>query len=343
MRGETGFLPNFCGARAVFLLMLAAELLALALALARGEYGDFWIDLALISLFVQWTALMIAAVLCLLRRILARLAAPQAAALSFVLALAVTLTVSLAVMALGESTGWSLVSKGRAHSFLLRNNAIAAIVALIALRYFYVQHQWRLNVAAEARAREQALTARIRPHFLFNSLNTIASLAHDRPQDAEAAVLDLADLFRAALHGRERIPLSEEIDLARGYLRIEGLRLGPRLSVDWRITEDVPMDAPVPALIIQPLVENAVRHGIEPRTDGGTVGVSISRNDDWLSIAVSNPLPPAGAAVAEGNRMAQDNIRQRLMLAGGGSDCFEAGPEGGLYRVRARLRLGALA
>ena len=110
------------------------------------------------------------------------------------------------------------------------------VVTALALRYFYVTHEWRHNVELQAKARVHALQARIRPHFLFNSMNTIAALTRSNPARAEEAVQDLADLFRANLNEkRNQIPLAEEIDVARTYQRMEQLRLGDRLRVDWKI------------------------------------------------------------------------------------------------------------
>ena len=151
----------------------------------------------------------------------------------------------------------------------LQNLAVCAIATGLALRYFYVTHQWQANVEAEAQSRVRALQARIRPHFLFNSMNTIASLTRSNPKVAEQAIADLSDLFRASLREhRERIPLAHEIEIARAYERVERLRLGERLQVDWQV-DGLPMDAKVPALILQPLLENAVYHGIEPLDQGG--------------------------------------------------------------------------
>jgi len=141
--------------------------------------------------------------------------------------------------------------------FVLRNVAIGLIVTGLALRYFYVAHEWRRSVELRAAARVLALQARIRPHFLFNSMNTIAALTRSNPPRAEEAVQDLADLFRATLADKGTITLAEELEVARTYQRMEQLRLGARLQVEWR-TDALPADALVPGLVIQPLLENAI-------------------------------------------------------------------------------------
>lgn len=170
---------------------------------------------------------------------------------------------------------------------------------------------------ALAEARLQALTSRIRPHFLFNALNSVLSLIRSDPVKAERALENLAELQRALLsENRELSTLRREMELAQAYLELESLRLGERLQVDWR-TANAPPDAVIPALILQPLLENAVCHGIEPLPEGGRIGVDIFTRQGELNLVVKNPCPPTPPAVATGrtgNRMALSNIRERLAL-----------------------------
>jgi two-component system sensor histidine kinase AlgZ len=218
---------------------------------------------------------------------------------------------SLVAFTTMELTGFPNVIENRTE-FLLRNLGIGAIICALTLRYFYISYQWRQRIRAEAQAKLEALQARIRPHFLFNSINTVTSLIHNKPDEAEEALLDLADLFRASLREEQQfIPLADELTLTRRYLNMEALRLGERLQLDWKLEEGIDALC-LPPLILQPLVENAVYHGIEPRPEGGTVTVSIRRQADQLSLAVSNPLPEAGGERSNGNRIALENIRARL-------------------------------
>jgi two-component system sensor histidine kinase AlgZ len=218
--------------------------------------------------------------------------------------------------------------------FLLRTFAIGFIVSALALRYFYVSAEWKRSIELEARARIHALQARIRPHFLFNSMNTIASLTRSDPRRAEEAVEDLADLFRANLSdARARIPLKEELEVARIYQRIEQLRLGERLQVRWNVA-DTPMRALVPSLLVQPLLENAIFHGIETLPQGGTVTVTSRFDGAEIELEVRNPLSDGLAPKQRrGHRLALDNIRQRLELAWPGRARVEVSQEGGEYRV----------
>ena len=321
------YLPDLCASRMVLGIVLTAELVALFIAIARfGISGHFWDDLARISFLLLWIALCGAGALCRLRPVLARLGVAWGSALALFVLLLVTGIVSQAAWwaathGLDLRIGQPQRDVGR-DAFLLGNLAIGLIVGGILLRYFYVDDQWRRNVEGEARARIDALQARIRPHFLYNSMNTIASLTRSNPAQAERAVEDLADLFRASLsETRNVVKLSEELDIARTYARIEQLRLGSRLKIDWRL-EELPPDTAVPGMFLQPLLENAIYHGIERLPAGGTVTVVARRDGRHIEIRVENPLPFAITSGSHsGNRIALANLRERLGLlyAGAGS------------------------
>ena len=195
--------------------------------------------------------------------------------------------------------------------FLLRNLFVGAVIAGPILRYFYVQHQWRLQVQAESNARLQALQARIRPHFLFNSMNTIASLTRSRPEQAETAVENLADLFRASMNAQGLHSWQEEMLLCQRYLEIEAMRLGDRLRVDWQV-DDLPADALLPPLLVQPLLENAIYYGIEPLAEGGVIIIRGKKDHNQLQIQVQNPFSSGNNHHHEGNHLALENIRERI-------------------------------
>ena len=314
------YLPDFCRAQSVLAVVLIAELVAILLTLARHDFfpEQFWPDLAQTSMFLLWAALGTAAALCLLRRPLSKLDVAKGSIVALALMLVVTALVTEGSWQFSELMNRRLglpVPTGLERlKELGRNLAVCAIAGGLALRYFYVTHQWRSNVEAEAQARVRALQARIRPHFLFNSMNTIASLTRSNPQAAEQAIADLSDLFRASLREhRERIPLAHEIEIARAYERVERLRLGDRLKVDWQV-DSLPMDAQVPALILQPLLENAVYHGIEPLKPGGTIRVTGRQDGKHAVITIGNPVEPKLVARRPGHRIGLDNVRQRLEL-----------------------------
>jgi two-component system sensor histidine kinase AlgZ len=324
-------------------VVLIVTLTAIVLAVARQNSGlSFWLDLARSSLFMLWAGLGSAAALCLLRVRLSALPLATASALALGSVLAVIALVSLGVLWLGSSAllgprASNLLLPTAPQRFFAANLGIGAIVGALALRYFYVRGEWRRNVELQARARVRALQARIRPHFLFNSMNTIAALTRSDPARAEEAVEDLADLFRANLNEkRSSITLKEELEVARIYQRIEQLRLGERLRVVWDVAE-LPMRALVPGLLMQPLLENAIYHGIEPRPTGGIVTVSGSLDGDIIGLTVRNPLPEAGEAAHAGNRVALENIRERMDLIYPGRSSVEANRIGDEYIVRLRF------
>jgi len=335
------FLPDFCAARAVLAIVLIVEIVAIVFAIARQALlGNFWVDLTVCSLFLLWIGLGCAAALCRARPRLAAMPANRAATIAIFLLVAVVGVVSEFVYQIGRIWSAELADVDSIFptdhaGFLLRNLAVGFIVSALALRYFYVTAEWKRSVEMEALARIRALQARIRPHFLFNSMNTIASLTRSNPARAEQAIEDLADLFRASLSdAHTQISLKDEIEIARTHERIEQLRLGPRLRVEWDI-DALPMRAQVPSLIIQPLLENAVYHGIEMLPAGGTVHIRGGVVQDRIEIEVRNPVvTQQGYGEREGNRMALENIRQRLELAWPGRARIETSNGDGEFRAK---------
>ena len=337
--GDPFYLPNFCASHAAVAIVVIVELTAIVLSIARSDSVDFWSELARSSLFLLWIGLTCAALLCALRPQLARLGVQRGSTAVLVLLTAVVAAISSGAYLLGRS---ALIGAAgglfpqRLGPFVLRNSAIGFVISAVTLRYFYVTHQWRRNIEMRAAARVHALQARIRPHFLFNSMNTIAALTRSAPAQAEQAVQDLADLFRASLGDpNQTITLADELEIAHTYQRIEQLRLGERLKVTWDV-QALPRDARVPGLLLQPLLENAIYHGIEPRAAGGTVHVHGERSGELISVVIRNPVgAPSGAR--EGNRLALENIRERLTLLYGGRALVKAGRFGEEYIVTLRF------
>jgi two-component system sensor histidine kinase AlgZ len=317
-RDEDFFLPDICQAQSILFLVLVTELLVFVLVLANSRLVDFsWAQLGLTSIFVQWIVLVSAALLCNVRPILRRMSIPVATATAYGLILSLTLVFSLmAEWWLGEQEA----SLGRVMGGVGRNLIIAAVMAGIAFRYFYLQHQLRRQEQAELNSRIQALQSRIRPHFLFNSMNIIASLISVDPETAEEVVEDLSVLFRASLNDSsdQPVPLREELSLCEKYVHIESLRLDERLHVEWQIGRDL-VEVRIHLLTLQHLLENAIYHGIQPLPEGGTVLVRILAENDRLVIHISNPLPQNQYSHDQGNRMAIENIRHRLQAVYGDS------------------------
>lgn len=194
---------------------------------------------------------------------------------------------------------------------LARVQLSSAGICGICLYYFQLLRNAHSPAVTEARL--QALQARIRPHFLFNSINAVLSLIRSQPKQAETALEDMADLFRVLMaDNRELVPLAQEIGLSRQYLALEKLRLNERLNVQWQI-ENMPPDAMIPPLILQPLIENAVYHGIEPLAEGGTITIQINTQGNDIHLILRNPCQ-FQIHPFHGNKMALNNIKERLAL-----------------------------
>lgn len=335
------FIPDLCAPRSVFAMVLLVELMVLVYTLSSSSLPDFdWKLLANCSLFGQWVVLLSAALLCALRQPLSQLNLP--------LATVCCLLVVLLVTGLSSIVAWNLLpvffarSGGDGGWWLLRNLLVSTVLAGIILRYFYLQQQLRLQQQLELQARLDALRTRIRPHFLFNTLNSIASLIMSRPEDAERAVEDLAELLRGSLQDNKRATtVADELRVCELYLGIEQLRLGERLRVDWQI-DAMAREQAMPSLILQPLVENAVYHGVAQLAAGGTIRVTVASRAGRIEVAVENPSPEQPAR-SGGHQMALENIGQRLQALYGSEGRLQVERPGGDYRVELSYPTGELA
>lgn len=321
---------------ALIAVVLAGEGLALVLALAPGYGVDRLVYFGLASLLIQWVSLLSLGGLYAARKALAPMPAHRVAWIALGLLLVNTWVVGACAWLLRGA--WPL-AQGGWPVFMLQLTAIALAVGLLGLAAF--QNHWRARrLAVLAKQAElDALQARIRPHFLFNTLNTGAALVHARPEEAERLLLDLADLFRAALSGSREILLADELALARRYLEIEALRFGPRLRLSWDLPPELP-PVLVPTLSIQPLVENAIRHGVEPSADGGAVEISVQVEAGTVRVVVRNDLPRSGAAPVSGHQVGLASTRGRIEALGHGLGRLDAGIENGRYVVTISLPTG---
>lgn len=324
-------MPDFCAVRPVLAVVVSAELLAMVLALATGGgVAQFWAELGVRTLYVQWIALSSAALVCLLRRWLACMSHASAGMVAWLLIMLVALLVV-------EMAVWLLPrDAATAHAdLLLETLGISGIVGALLLRYLYENFRQKQRELAEERARSLALQARIRPHFLFNSINTIITLIPVDSEKAENTLHDLADLFRASLGDESKSStLADELQLLRQYFEIEKQRLGDRLQIQWDLQE-LPDTAPIPALTLQPLAENAVYHGIEPAVSGGEITLHGRFRNGVIALTMTNSLPPDGAvSFRKGNHMAQENVRQRLLASFGDAAGTSTGMVDGKYQIR---------
>jgi two-component system sensor histidine kinase AlgZ len=319
-------LPNFCNLGVMLRSLVLVNALLLAAAVIRAPAVDaIGFEFLLYAAFGEPMLFASLVALCAARRLLH--------ALGYVGALA-----ALAVFELG--VGWLFYAAAGSMLPERRPMAFGQVMFLVffatAVTIAYFDLRARALSPAIAEARIQALQARIRPHFLYNSINAVLSLIRSEPRRAERALEDLADLFRVLMaDNRTLAPIANEVELARQYLALESLRLGERLHITWRI-DTMPPDALAPPLVLQPLVENAVYHGIEPSDAGGEIDIYIGLEARQLVIELKNPFPGGGRHSA-GNRMAIVNIRERLQLHFDAEASMRSEVKDGSYRVTIRI------
>lgn len=313
----SAFLPNFGSASIGFRILIVAQCLAIVLTVARNDSFDqrAWNDLILMTTFAQLVAVSSIVALKLVSRLVQKMGPVAGGIFVFLLLMVVSVLVAEGIIFAMFELNLSSVRWPQWHTTMVtRVLVVAAIIGALALRYAFVYHRAQIKSEIQQQDRLQALQSRIRPHFLFNSMNSVASLIRSDPELAERALQDLADVFRVLLaDARRMVPITAEGELARQYLDIEKLRLGDRLQVKWSAS-NVPRNALIPSLTLQPLIENAVYHGVEPSFAGGIVDIRMWSEEDKLSILITNPIPEITnqAQHRKGNRIAMNNVRERL-------------------------------
>lgn len=321
-------IPNFKNLGVIFraLLLVNASLLVFAFAHGRN-FSEF------LSLMLQYSS--VTQPILLLSILWIYLAMPYLGRLHYVFATLLAYVMTL----LSTFLVWQLFGKAiwlNAPPEFLKMLVLASMLFLLVFYYFFLLNKAYAPAIQEARI--QALQARIQPHFLFNSINTVLSLIRQQPKQAETALEDMADLFRVLMSdNRDLVPLSREISLSKQYLALEKLRLEERLQVEWHVAADCNNHL-IPALILQPLLENAVYHGIEPAVNGGKVCVEISEQAPYLHIAVTNPRTQKNRQ-QQGNKMALTNIKERLLLHFDLEATLDTNQTEAFYEVRIQIPL----
>lgn len=313
-RELTFFLPRFSERHHLHSLLISVNVMALFMCLVSlPSLTDFsWIVLIRYMFFANWVALTCALLTDALREFLVCLPRKLALLFSFMLFELVVVLFSVISNLLLHVTGWEQWQRSRVLSDMARHVLLAGMLGGLLLHYLYLRERLVVQHRAELLARVQALQTRIRPHFLFNSMNTLAQLVGMDSVRAEQAIEDISALFRASLNATGEISLSEELETCQRYLALEKLRLGERLQIEWRLPdEDTLYDMMIPALTLQPLLENAVYHGVETRSEPSVLSVLIEEKANRVTIVVTNPYQ-AGTKSAKGHRIALDNIEQRL-------------------------------
>ncbi len=337
------FLPDFGSGTIAWRLLVLAQVIAIVLTVSRNDQLNqaAWNDFLLMTAFAQLIAVSSIFTLKIISPPITRLRVELGAMAIFTILMLVTVIVV-------ETAVWGMhqlqITPQRwpqwHGSLLIRTLIISAVIYVLVLRYFTVSHRAQMESEAQQRSRLEALQSRIRPHFMFNSLNSVASLIRSDPELAEKALQDLADLFRVLLADpRKMVPITAEGELARQYLDIEKLRLGDRLQVKWTAS-NVPRSAQIPSLTLQPLIENAVYHGIEPSFAGGTIDIQMwSENNDMLNVMISNPLAEVTnqGQHRKGNQIAMNNVQERLAQHFGGKASLQYFEQLGNYHVKIQM------
>lgn len=323
--GEVSPLPDFCSGEVLLRVLMVAVLLALAIALLRGNPQEWLSALGLNALFIFWVALTSLLILCALQKPLHRLPLPAQIVLPPLVPIVNTAIVYRAAEALvlaDPALRWPVIG-------------VATILSLVAMHYLHLQSAWRRETRAVAAAREQAMRARLRPHFLYNSMNTIAGLCRSDPARAEQVTLDLADLFRTTFASGDHHSLRAELELVRTFLSIEQTRFGDRMVLEWDCPEHPGLDLEVPTLILQPLAENAIQHGIAPARGQGRVWVRCWMDAGRIHVLIGNSVEPGSHS--EGTQTGTEAVRLRLQHTFGERVHFETSTTGRRYEVAIRL------
>ncbi|XID75122.1 sensor histidine kinase [Alkanindiges sp. WGS2144] len=312
------FLPDFSENRALLELLVSTNILALILALidARDLGSMSWSLVAQYVFFVNWVTVSFAWLSDLLRSRLRALPRIQAVLWSLLMLEGI---IGLTTLLINVGLNVILNMPKPWWEHVLYHLVLGGCLGMVIMRYLYVREQMINQHRAELQARVQVLQARIRPHFLFNTMNSVLSLIQTDPVKAESMIENLAQLFRASLSVSGEISLLDEVALCKNYLDIETIRLGERLRVDWRLPdEDALYDVNIPSLTLQPLLENAIYYGVETFSTPSTISVLLQVNAKDVTIVVTNPCQTGKKGRQSGNGMALGNIQERLQAYYGG-------------------------
>ena len=324
------FLPDFTKGTSIVNLMLLIELVILMLELSIDSNFDIdWQLVGVRSFFVQIAVLSSVAINGILLSFY-----PQGG--NFKIALFALISVTTATLAISVLS--QIIFPGvfpNEYLWLLRNLSIAFLLTSILLRYFFILNRIKILERNNIESSLDSLRARIRPHFLFNALNSIASLIFVDQKKAEKALENLASLFRSSLKTSELYEtVNQEIERCELYLAIEALRFGDRLKVKWTLDEEV-HSLPMPAMILQPLIENSVYHGISELPKGGTIRVNLALVNQNVLLDIENPMSE-DKACNPGLNIALDNIARRLKALYADSVNFTISIDSGMFSVQLR-------
>ena len=295
--------------RGVLCSLIVTQVIAIILAFSPSIDGDIWLRLGVVSLFLHLIVLVSVTALYFCRHFLKKQRQFSQLSSFFTVFLVSTILFSI----LFSQFAFNISSTDDLVLFTLRNCIIIFLISALFLQFLLIHFEKEQQTKALTRAELDALQARIRPHFLYNSLNTAAELTHLDVNAAENAILALAALSQAAMKAGQRVSLEDEITLSKQYVELETWRFGDRLKINWQIPADLPA-LTIPCLTLQPLIENAVCHGVEASEFGALISVELHITPRYLTMIVSNPIPNTSQHKRANNGMALENIRQRLAI-----------------------------
>lgn len=335
--GQSNFLKHIGHWQYWLELFIASIVLSLLLALAEaGSWTNLvFVDVLSYILYINWIVLAFAACLDLFKIQLQKIGSIRAMIIGFIL---LQIIVVLTTTALNVVQHWGRhFSLQHFSSALLTENLVmhmsySVLLGAFCLRYIYVRDEWLKQQNSELNARVQAMQARIHPHFLFNSLNSVVSLIGSDPDKAEQMLIDLSKLFRASFQTLKLGSLKEEIQLCQSYLAIEKIRLGERLEVEWNIVQPgLLQQVSIPLLTLQPLIENSIFHGVEKKLINAKIGILVEILQNQVTIVITNPFLPDRISIRQGNGIALDNVKQRLKAHYGYSVKFRNHAGNGIF------------
>ncbi|MGI1796569.1 sensor histidine kinase [Acinetobacter variabilis] len=325
-------------------MFIGGNVLAMVLALAKAQSWQALnlADLLQYMLYINWVLLCFAALVELFHQHFQRMGIKLALICGFLLLQAIVLvtTTSLNVLTyFGSNLNFQGLSLAIALDQVGLHLSFGILLGMFCFRYLYLREQWAQQQHSELNARIQAMQARIHPHFLFNSLNSVISLISIDPDKAEQMLLNLSRLFRASFQELKLVKLQEEIELCQRYLEIEQIRLGERLQVEWKLeNKDLYSQVQIPLLTLQPLVENSIFHGVEKILTKSTISILIEILQNQINIIITNPYTQDNKTLKKGHGIAIENVRQRLEAYYGPTMTFQTFAGGGVFTTVVQYR-----
>ncbi|NNH26347.1 sensor histidine kinase [Acinetobacter terrestris] len=325
-------------------LFIASNILAMILALAEAQS---WTALSVerllqYMLFINWVLLAFVALVELFQKKIQPLNFGQALVVGFILLqmiVVLTTVVLNGVIYFGQNFQIYGLSRDVLLDGVMLHLSYGVLIGTFCFRYLYLREQWVRQQNSELHARIQAMQARIHPHFLFNSLNTVISLIAIDPDKAEQMLLNLSRLFRASFKELKLVRLKDEIELCQHYLAIEQMRLGDRLRVEWKYDDEVLFSqVQIPLLTLQPLVENSIFHGVEKFLTKSTISILIEVLQNQVNIVITNPYTQDKINLRQGNGIAVENVKQRLEAYYGRTVIFQTYAGKGIFTTVVQYR-----